>query len=167
MFGCHPYLTEDRYRDEARHADGFCSTTWRPCCIDDSARRRTSSLGPLGTRFDLRLAMLQYPLRCGTDAEVRWLIAETDALMPCSPEAAGDAREQMVDETRRWVMRDCVTAADGNEALASRLLASCSTRFGEPRIESGTRRPGRRSRCTLLWQICRDGVHGVPPLHRR
>ena len=43
---------------------------------------------PLASRFELRLAMLKSPLRSGPVEELRWFVAETDALTRIRPGAA-------------------------------------------------------------------------------
>jgi hypothetical protein len=104
-FGCQPYLTEERYRaalgrERVRFAD------LRAVLDEDLGERAHEPLPQLGTRLDLRLAMLQYPLAAGTASELKWFIAETDALRRVRPEASAVARGRLVAETHHWVMRD-------------------------------------------------------------
>src|SRR5436309_1070290 len=49
-------------------------------------------VGRLCTRLELRLAMLEYPLRHGPAAELRWFVAETDALRKVRPDASATTR---------------------------------------------------------------------------
>ena len=79
MFGCQPYLSEDRYREElARGRIRFDDL--RAVLREDLGGRADEPVPPHGTRLDLRLAMLEYPLRSGPTEELRWFMAETDAL---------------------------------------------------------------------------------------
>src|SRR5437660_10156632 len=79
VFGCQPYLSEDRFRQELERG------RIRPADLEAVLR---GDLGPaaderilsFGTRLELRLAMLQHPLRQAPDEELRWHVAETDAL---------------------------------------------------------------------------------------
>src|SRR4029079_3725149 len=88
----------------------------------------------LGTRYHLRLAMLQHPLRIGPDNELRWLIAETDALSQFRSETPFQVREQMIERTRRWVMRDLRSGAAAPHHIRE-TLASLFEQFGESQIE--------------------------------
>ena len=48
--------------------------------IDDLGDRGDELLGFLGTRFHLRMGMLAHRWRTGPAAELRWVVAETNAL---------------------------------------------------------------------------------------
>ena len=50
--------------------------------------------------------MLEYPLRSGPQEELRWFVAETDALTRLRADAPSGMRERFIAETRHWVMRD-------------------------------------------------------------
>src|SRR5207247_3907840 len=67
----------------------------------------------LGTRVDLRLAMLRFRLRSGPTAELVWFVAETDALKRVRSDVSAADRARLIAETRRWVMRDL---RGGNES---------------------------------------------------
>lgn len=78
-YGAQPYWPEDRYREELRRgritlADieqvlrkDLSERAWEPIVLDTN-------------RYQLRLAMLEHTIRNGPDAELRWFMAETDAL---------------------------------------------------------------------------------------
>jgi uncharacterized protein YbcC (UPF0753/DUF2309 family) len=107
IFGCHPYLPEDRYRrmlesGRIRRADV------EAVLLDELGDSAHELVGFLGTRFSLRQAMLQFPLLIGPSAELDWVIAETDALQVFRPEVAPPIRERLTQQTRRWVMRDLI-----------------------------------------------------------
>src|SRR5579885_2695187 len=79
IFGCHPYLTEDRYRQKLLRGrirfDGLSQVL-----AEDLGSRAQKSILGLATRLELRLAMLEYPLRTGPTEELLWYVAEKDAL---------------------------------------------------------------------------------------
>ena len=78
-FGCHPYLPEREYR--RRLAEGqFLQEDIETVLLEDLGDRASDLLGFLGTRYFLRLAMLEHPLPTGPTAELRWVVAESDAL---------------------------------------------------------------------------------------
>ena len=79
MFGCHAYLPEERYRQKLRRGR-IRVEDLEAVLIDDLGDEADRLVASFGTRYALRLAMLQFPLRTGPTAELRWVIAETDAL---------------------------------------------------------------------------------------
>ena len=145
LFGCQPYLPEERYREYLR------SGRIRPAdvdavLLDDLGDAADVLLGFMGTRFHFRLAMLQYPLQSAPAAELQWFIAETDALSRFRPDAPADTRRRFLEETRHWILRD---HRNGDDRTARR----------PKRRPAAARRPGRVDR--PLWpQLAR-------PLERR
>ena len=77
-FGCHPYLPETRYREKLAR-NRIQPEDIEAVLIDDLGQRGDELLGFLGTRFHLRMGMLAHPLQTGPAAELRWVVAETDA----------------------------------------------------------------------------------------
>ena len=64
LFGCQPYLTEDRYRQELLRGR-IRFTELKETLESDLGERAGEKIPCFGTRLDLRLAMLQNPLRSG------------------------------------------------------------------------------------------------------
>ncbi|HEY1191518.1 MAG TPA: putative inorganic carbon transporter subunit DabA, partial [Gemmata sp.] len=157
VFGCEPYLTEDRFRaalgrGRIRFAD------LREVLADDLGDRAHEALKPHGTRLDLRLAMLQYPLASGTADELRWLIAETDALGRVRPEASAASRGRLVSEARRWVMRDLRGRNGANPDWVRGLF----DRFGLADIEAWSEPTWEAFALEALWAVCREGARSAP-----
>jgi uncharacterized protein YbcC (UPF0753/DUF2309 family) len=170
VFGCQPYLTRRRYREELRRG--------RIRFADLEAVLR-ENLGMwaeekvLGfcTRLELRLAMLQYPVPFGPTEEVLWHIAETDALRRIREDVSAAVRGTLIAETRRWVMRDLrggheagrfavPGAAGGNREKAD--LAGLLERFREARIEEWSEETWEAFTLQALWRVCCEGVAAVP-----
>src|SRR3954467_4087301 len=79
VFGCQPYLPEDRYREElGRGRIRFADL--QAVLREDLGDRADDKILQQTTRFELRHAMLQFPLRFGPTEELLWFVAETDAL---------------------------------------------------------------------------------------
>src|SRR5687768_361348 len=79
IFGCQPYLTEDRFREElARGRIQFRDL--QAILHEELGERAGEKVAGLITRRELQLAMLQFPLRFGPTEELLWFMAETDAL---------------------------------------------------------------------------------------
>lgn len=160
-YGCHPYLPEDFYRGEvARGRIGRDDLA--AVLIDDLGEDADFLIGFMGTRYHLRLAMLEHPLRLGTDHELRWLITGTDVLQKFRAEAPAEARARLIDQTRRDASREFregrATPPDVRENDAVlRLLDE----FGAPRLEHGNDRAWESFTLRLLWRVCHAGVHAV------
>jgi hypothetical protein len=88
--------------------------------------------------------MLQYPLRFGPAEELRWFVAEMDALTRLHHEAPPIIRERFVEETRHWAMRELRNGHKGvadhapsssvNESHGRHRFADLMAKFGEPSI---------------------------------
>lgn len=164
IYGCHPYLPEERYR-ELLTGGRILPEDLAAVLLDDLTDDGDVLIGFLATRYHLRLAMLQHPLRMGTDAELRWLIAEADAVRLFLDETPLATREQMVKETRRWIMRDLANGQ--NDPHIRHATAALMQRFGHSHIEQWSDATWQAFTLHLLWYICRDGVHGVPRFQER
>jgi uncharacterized protein YbcC (UPF0753/DUF2309 family) len=176
VFGCQAYLTRGRYREELRRG--------RIQVADLEAVLR-ENLGVLAeekvlrfcTRFELRLAMLQYPVPFGPTEELLWFIAERDALRRIRDDVSAAVRRRLIAETRRWVMRDL---RGGHEESRSAVrgwssdhaptkgkglnLSGLLKHFRESRIEAWNENDWEAFTLQALWRVCCDGVAGVPDL---
>ena len=176
QFGCRPFLPKDVYREKL--------ATGR-IVLDDLKSMLRAELGdaadtpvaPSGTRFDVRLAMLQYQLRSAPAEELRWFIAETEALSCFSDDTPASVRKRFVEVTRRWVMRDVFTnaidTAEGDSFDGRRFVAELSGRFNQRTMESWDDRTWEAFSLQVLWTVCREGVERaetpsvpVPPAAR-
>ncbi|MDB5306474.1 MAG: hypothetical protein JWO38_676 [Gemmataceae bacterium] len=160
VFGCEPYLTEDRYRDALGRGRIRCSDlrTVLEADLDDEPDQFPMRLG---LRIDLRLAMLQYPLPSGSASELSWFVAETDSLRRVRADASAAARAKLISETRRWVMRDL--RAWHKPARSSPVwVTELFDKFRENEIETWEEDRWEAFTLEALWRVCRDGVRGVP-----
>lgn len=162
VYGCQPYLAEEEYRQKLV-TGRILAEDLRAVLLEDLGDEGEKLLGFLGTRYHLRLAMLQYPLRVGPEAELRWLIAETDALRRFRPEAPAAIREKMVERTRRWVMRE-LCAGRGGVPRARELLGSLLAQYDASQIEHWGHATWEAFTLGALWRVCHQGVHGLPRL---
>lgn len=162
VFGCEPYLGEDRYREAlARGRIRFAGL--RRVVKDDLGARAAERVVRTTTLYELRLAMLQYPLYSGPAEELRWFMAETDALRRFRPEVSAVIRGRLIAETRRWVMRDLRVGVEGGRgrpqpAWAMDLVEEC----GSSAIESWPVEEWEAFTLRALWQACRVGVRDLP-----
>src|SRR6516162_4199281 len=105
VFGCAPYLPESHYR-HALSTGRIRADDLLAVLEDDLGMNAIEGIARLASRIDLRLAMLQYPLRTGPAEELLWFVAMTDALRRVRSVASAAAKQKLIAETRRWVMRD-------------------------------------------------------------
>jgi uncharacterized protein YbcC (UPF0753/DUF2309 family) len=155
VFGCQPFAGKDWYRD-AMLRGRIRSADLEAVLRSDLGPRADEPVILNCTRFELQLAMLQYPIRFGPTAELLWFVAETDALRKVRGDAPPAARTRLIGETRRWVLRS-------GDAAARRNLAGLIERFGESRMERWGEAAWEVLALQALWRICCRGVAGVPP----
>lgn len=166
MFGCHPYLPEERYR-EALQRGRIRVEDLNEVLRDDLGAGAGQHVFDNESRFDLRLTMLRYPLRNAPPAELRWFIGQTDALSRFRPEVSLQSRQAMIDDTRRWVMRDLRVAlqpdhlSDPHDRQFPRAVLDLIQRFGGSTIELWDDATWEAFTLQALLRICRGGVHGV------
>lgn len=162
VFGCQPYLSENRYREELKQ--GRIRSADLEAVLRESLGTWTDEkIVGLCTRKELRLAMLQYPLRFGPTEELLWFVAETDALRRIRDDASAAVRERLIAETRRWVMRDLrgnSRSRTGGRDIAN--LSALIERFGETGIERWSEETWEAFTLQALWRVCCDAVAGVP-----
>jgi hypothetical protein len=165
VLGCEPYLPESRYRD-ALSTGRIRADDLLAVLEDDLGMKAIDAIARLISRIDLRLAMLQYPLRIGPTEELLWFVAMTDALQRVRAVASAAAKQKLIAETRRWVMRDLRGGTGANERSGSTSRPSWVTelfdQFRESEIETWGADTWEAVTLEVLWRVCRQGVHGVP-----
>lgn len=162
VFGCQPYLPESDYRDLL--AAGRISADDLTSVLEDSlGMQAVDGIARLVSRIELRLAMLQYPLRSGPAEELLWFVTMTDALRQVRAVASVAAKQKLIAETRRWVMRDLRgrNGANGNLRQAN-WINELFEKFDESRIEAWSADTWEAVTLEALWHVCRDGVRSVP-----
>ena len=158
-FGANPYWPEAKYR-ELFDAGRITADDLQAVIRDDLGGDNQRWIDGLGNRGQIRMAMLRHPVRIGPDAELRWVVAETDALERFRKEASIRVREEMIEATREWVIEQRTTF--GPDAIAgNEVLDELPERFGvgpkkwrESDWEPAT--------LILLWKVCRRGVDCMP-----
>jgi uncharacterized protein len=166
LYGAQPYLAEQQYREKL--AQGRIRVEDLANALEDElGDRANTQVAGLTTRFELRLAMLQYTLRVGPPDEVRWFVLETDALKHMRAETPQAVRKRFIQETRHWAMRDLRrTSGNGRSdkhrnPRSERLVADVIERFGEATIEDWSDATWEAFSLQALWRVCREGVHAV------
>jgi uncharacterized protein YbcC (UPF0753/DUF2309 family) len=160
LFDCQPYLTEDRFREKLAAAR-IRDVDLREALAYDLGSRRDQSVASLTTLFDLRLAMLGHPLRMAPVAELRWFIAETDALRRYRQDVPASQRGAYLAEARAALLP---LLQDPTASLHNELLTH-AVRELPARFDHWSAENWERCTLTLLWRVCRQGVHGLKLEH--
>jgi hypothetical protein len=166
LYGCQPYLSEERYREKLSRGR-IRLEDLAAVLQDDLGDQADTLIGSLGTRFELRLAMLQFPLQFGPAEELRWFVAEMDALSRMRPETPPAIRERLIDETRHWVIRDLRSdpgqGLNASDQRSREVLGDVIARFGDPSVEHWSEPKAEWESLTLqaLWRVCLDGAQRV------
>jgi uncharacterized protein YbcC (UPF0753/DUF2309 family) len=160
VLGREPYLAESHYRDMLAtgriRADDLLVVL-----EDDLGLRAIDGVARLISRIGLRLAMLQYPLRIGPAEELLWFVAMTDALRRVRALASAAAKQTLIAETHRWVMRDLRSGTAGAGARPA-WTAELFEQFPESEIETWDADTWEAVTLEALWRVCREGVRDVP-----
>ena len=111
LFGCEPYLTEDRYRGELRRGRIHTSDVRATLAEDLGARGDERVVGRL-SRLELRYRVLLRGVPARTGPALQWTLDETDVLERLRPDLPTEARESFgvdglndlsPEEERRYV----------------------------------------------------------------
>jgi uncharacterized protein YbcC (UPF0753/DUF2309 family) len=168
LFGCQTYLSEQAYRDKM--ATGRIRVEELDAVMQEDLQGLADApVTDLCTRAELRCAMLRHRLLDGPPQELRWFVAETDALSKMLADVTPEARVRFIADTKRWVMRDLRTIAESVSDLSPHVqdvhhvpaIADLLQNFGEATIERWTDQTWESFALQSLWRICRSGVQGL------
>jgi uncharacterized protein YbcC (UPF0753/DUF2309 family) len=170
VFGCQPYLPEDQYRQHLARGR-IRPEDISSVLLEDLGNAGDVLIGMFGTRYHLRLAMLEHPPRQAPDAELRWFVAQTDALRRFQEGVPADVRQRMTQDTRRWVMRDLRRSGHTEEELGDQphrmpgFLTGLLEQFDESAMDTWADETWEAVTLMALWRICREGVHALKTRH--
>lgn len=148
LFGCEPFMSEAAYREQLQQGRIRVSDL-EAVLAEDLGDEADRLIAHFGTRYALRLAMLESPLRVAPDAELRWIMSETDALDHFREEVKSDTRQRLIGETRSWAQQHPDELKRQPDWLL-RLAARNSARWSDTNWESFV--------LQFLWHVCRCGV---------
>lgn len=170
QYGCEPYLSEQRYREELDRGR-ITTDDLREVLMRDLGDDADKLVAIFGTRYTLRLAMLQMTVHRVPDAELKWLLAESDVLTKFRSELSFPHRSKMVSQTRSWLMRHPPTetpAAVENPAATDQGLpdriVSLLDQFDSKDMEAWPDDTWESFVLHALWNACRHGVEIAGPI---
>ncbi|MCA9052398.1 MAG: DUF2309 domain-containing protein [Planctomycetaceae bacterium] len=154
LYECHAYLPESQYR-RALESGRIRVADLEAVLHDDLGNSGDFLVHGKCSRHALRLAMLRYPLLSGDVAELRWFIAETDALRCFRSEVETSVRERMIETTRRWAL-----GADNRSALQAEqdLTSDWCEQFELDTAGTWDDRRWEAFTLNSLWSVCRNGI---------
>ncbi|MCC9654387.1 DUF2309 domain-containing protein [Rhodopirellula halodulae] len=167
LFGCEPYLSEQRYHEELTRGR-ITREDLREVLMDDLQDDADILVASFGTRYTLRLSMLQTLLPPIPDAELHWMLAETQLLRSFRNDVPAAFRERVLTQTRAWVTRQwAIECSDEVESRTSKHHASPLPQVVRSELAADKSKPIHRwsdeqwERFTLrcLWKLCECGVH--------
>lgn len=164
MYGCHPYLTESRYRRE------FESGRIRQCDLEtvlqeDLGDGAGQSIAGIDSRYELQIAMLLHKLPAGNSAELQWVMADSDALRQFSNDAKLSTRSWLISETfARLSKQQLETGHVPSSEIPGAEWAELNA--GAPN-DLRTSRERESIVLTYLWRVCCDGVRQARRPHSR
>jgi uncharacterized protein len=161
ILGAEPYLSEARYRRELE-SGRIQPHDLHTVLLDDLEDQGDVLIGCLGTRHELQLAMLRYPLFDGSDNEIRWFIHEADALVRFRADVAPPARRRLLDSTRHRLRRDVFGPGDTTNVRSREFAAEFVECFDVLTIDSWNEASWEAATLFLLWRLAWHGVGQVP-----
>jgi uncharacterized protein YbcC (UPF0753/DUF2309 family) len=161
IFGCEPYLTEERFRNKLK-LGRIREVDLREVLQRDLGPRQHEVVALQTSRIDMRMAMLKFPLRVARRPELRWFIAETDALRQFRGDVPEHERTNYLARARQ-ALASIVTGAvrkigaDGHEDLFTQPLKDLPA---SP--EHWSDQTWETYILGALWRVCRQGMHMLP-----
>ncbi len=110
--------------------------------------------------------MLQCPVLFGPDAELKWFVAETQALTRFRDETPLLVRKRLVADTLSWVVRDHLNSTENirfaGPGPKHHILWDLLQRFDNKSIDRWSDAKWEAFTLQSLWRICAAGVRDVP-----
>ncbi len=166
VYGCEPFLAENRYRQKLARGR-ISSDDLREVLQEEPGFQGDIKVGGLVRREDLCLSMLQFSLTPGNENELRWMIAESDSLRRFRPEMTHEVRDRLLEETQHWIMRDLRSPSDNHRPEGSTdfssLVQEVLTHFGRRTIESWSEDTWEQVCLSLVWKLAKQRMPATPP----
>ncbi|MCR9210073.1 MAG: DUF2309 domain-containing protein [bacterium] len=161
-FGCEPYLSEERYHEELLRGR-ISREDLREVLMADLQDDADKLVASFGTRYTLRLSMLQTELQPMPESGLSWVLAESELLKRFRDEVPTQYREKTITQTRGWVMRhlESITTDTASSNPASPLPAPLQDRLkaaGESQIHRWSDQQWQAFTLHALWETCQLGV---------
>lgn len=154
-----PYLLEREYR--RLYAIGRITDQDIEAVVQrDLGDRQNEEINGLGTLTEIRFAMLRHSILVGPGAELRWIVAETDALERFREEVTQINRTRIITATQKWLRQSDPKSESLSElSLLLKKLGHNWSKWGLSSWEIFS--------LHLLWRICLQGVGSFPAVSQK
>ncbi|XZE35940.1 DUF2309 domain-containing protein [Pirellulaceae bacterium SH501] len=159
-YGAHPYWPESRYRNKVEWGRISVSDLEKEL-REDLAESAQEIVALSTTRLQLRLAMMAHRLRVGPDEEIRWSIAETDAMKSFLADVPISVANQMVHQVRHWMLREYTSTEIVSDENLALVLIDLADEFDFERRASWTDKTWTAFTLRFLYLVCRKGASQV------
>ncbi len=105
LFGCEPFLPEDHYRAEIARGR-ILEHDIHQVLSEDLGAAGKDRIGPWGTRFEIRLAILRKGIPRLAGPELRWILSELGVLERLRRDLDPEPRRLLIERTRSTLGRD-------------------------------------------------------------
>lgn len=153
LYGCEPYLSEERYRNKIQRGRIQVETLRREI-ETDLGQRSSQRIAGLVPASEFRLQLVLHTLYSGSDRELDWLLAETNALKKFRSEVKPELRHQMLQSACDNPPTQVLSEADYLERLWQVVFTSVQA---TPEPVSSSLPPVRiRDLILAAWQVDSD-----------
>lgn len=156
LYGCQPYWSESRYRQELTRGR-ICERDLRHVMLNDLGDDADRLVASFGTRYALRMAMLQFQIQSVPVAELRWLMEETGALDRMIDGVGDDVLGCLIDDTFRNTTSTS-TPFHRNQASFEWRETLQDESIAESSLDALSERQREKLTVRFLWKACRRGV---------
>lgn len=158
VFGCEPYLTEERFRSELSKGR-IRLEDLQSVLREELGQQADEVIVHQTSRLQMWLILLEQPLFTARQAELRFHLAESQSLQKLRSSLSTTLRRRILAETRHWVMRDLRTSQNGKHPS---WLKQLLLRFDSRNIERWDESTWEAVACELLWHVCEAVVETTP-----
>lgn len=159
-YGANPYWSESRYRDELKRGRILESDLQYVLRLD-LGRRGLEEIAAGTTRYELRYNMVCHPVEMGNDAQLRWLIAQSDALEKFRDCVPANSAISIVESTRHWIMRDLRPSPHKIPVHVQAVLDKLFHEFPLATAETWNAERWQKFTLNLLWMVCQHGANAT------
>ena len=157
-YGAQPYLSEQEYRQLLKSGH-LTDEDLQAVLKENLDQHSPGRINGLGTREQIRLAMLRHPVHVGSDAELQWIIAETDTFDRFRAEVSQEHRERIVAGARQWLHHEQTSKTSSSVYTdLSGLLAKLGRN-----AQAWNDSAWEMFSLHLLWRICCNGIQSIAP----
>jgi uncharacterized protein YbcC (UPF0753/DUF2309 family) len=161
VLGPEPYQSEVRFRQEL-DTGRIRPHDLHAVLLEELDDQGDVLIGCLGTRHELQLVMLRYPLYDGSDNEIGWFIHEADALYRFREDIPPQVRRWLLESTRHWLRRDVLAGRLPSDEGSAELIAAFTKRFNTAAIDSWSDASWEAATLFMLWWLACRGANQIP-----